>query len=345
MSSTSGWLRRLVVAGLLGLAVAAPAAPTSYADEDKPHSVFTIDSGDITESSSLVVSTAHPGLVYTTNDSGDGAIVYVLDAGNGDVVGRTALSGVDAVDIEALAGGSDGSLVVADIGDNQSERDTVSIYRIQQPTRGEREVEAHEVKLIYRDGPRDAESVLYDAESGRILVIDKRFEGAQVYQTAPDAFERSTAHLRPVAEAPPLATDAAFLRDGDFAVIRNYFSAAVYTYPKWEKVASVELPAQDQGESVAVPLKGDSIWIGSEGGSSQVLEVTLPPLTPEETADPASPPTPTPSSEVTDPATPETTSAADPELESLARIVLLASIGALLLVAAVAVFSRRRPSA
>lgn len=306
--------------------------------------VFTIDSGDVTESSSLVVSTAHPGLVYTTNDSGDDATVYVLDADNGDVVGRTTLSGVEAVDIEALAGSSDGSLVVADIGDNQAERDSVNIYRIEQPTRGDREVEGDEVELTYADGPRDAESVLYDIRSGRAVVVSKGFERARVYQTGPDVFERSTARLRPIAAAPPLATDATFVQGDAFAVIRTYFNAVVYTYPGWDEVASVELPAQDQGESVAAPLKGDSLWIGSEGENSQVLEVALPALTPDETAGPTSTPTLTPSpGDGADPAMPGTTPAADPQLESLARIVLLVAVAALVLVAAVALVTRRRP--
>ena len=59
-------------------------------------------SPQIVESSSLAVSTVDPGLVYTTNDSGDGGTVYTLDARTGTVVGRTTLAGFDLLDVEAI---------------------------------------------------------------------------------------------------------------------------------------------------------------------------------------------------------------------------------------------------
>lgn len=283
MNSTSRRLAQFVGAGLFGLAVDGVALPSAYADEDEPRRVFTIESDDITESSSLVISTTRPDLVYTTNDSGDDAVVYVLDAEDGEVVGRTTLAGVGAVDIESLAGGSDGSLVVADIGDNDAKRDSVTLYRISQPASGEHSVSAEEVELTYVDGPRDAESVLYDPDSGRAFVVSKALVGAQVYETEPDVFAQPTGQLRPVAAAPPIATDATFLPGLSAVVIRSYARAAVYAYPSWTQVASLDLPRQRQGESVAAPQEGNSIWIGSEGEDSAVLEVALPRIPPVET--------------------------------------------------------------
>lgn len=345
MTSTSRCSRRLVGAGLIGLVLAVEALPASYADDDKPRTVFTITSPQITESSSLVVSTAHPGLVYTTNDSGDDATVYVLDATAGDVVGRTTLTGVDPVDIEALSGGSDGSLIVADIGDNHAERASVTIYRVDQPSRGDREVRADETELSYLGGPRDAESVLYDAETGRAFVVSKEFRGAQVFESGTDVFARPRSQLRPIASAVPLATDATFLTDDGLAVVRNYFNAVMYTYPGWDAVASVELPAQDQGESVATPLDGDVIWIGSEGQRSKVLEIPLPALTKDNTPglepSPSVSPSPSPSPDTIAPAPGEHSSPANPQLETLARIVLVVAITALLLVGAAVLFTRR----
>jgi len=329
---------------MAGLAFAGAVVPTSYAEDEAPREVFTIESTEITESSSLAVSTTHPGLVYTTNDSGDGPTVYVLDGDNGELVGRTTLSGVEAIDIEALAVGSDGMLLVADIGDNRSERKTVTVYRIDQPPAGDRDVDADEIQLTYIDDARNAESALYDVRSGRILVVSKGFEGAQVYQTPADVFERSTARLRPVAEAPALATDATFIEDGEFAVIRTYFSAVVYTYPEWEEVVSVELPPQDQGESVADPVRAGRIWIGSEGEKSQVLEVALPDLSDEPEPSPSAQSPAPPSTDSTDqgPSTKPDGQSSARRFEPLARGVLVAAIAALLLIAGVALLIRRR---
>lgn len=352
MTSTSSRTRRLIVAGLLGPTLPALALPASYAvddDDGKARTVFTISSPEITESSSLVVSTAYPGLVYTTNDSGDDAIVYVLGAADGEVVGRTTLAGVRAVDIEALAGGSDGSLVVADIGDNHSERPSVTIYRLDQPSRGNRKVVPDETKLSYVGGSRDAESVLYDAETGRALVVSKEFQGAQVYASGADVFTRREAQLHPIASAPPLATDATFLPADGFAVIRTYFSADVYTYPAWKEVDSVELPVQEQGESVAAPPDGGVVWVGTEGERSKVLEIALPTLTQDHTPglEPSPPPgssSSSPPPESTVPRADEDNPAVNPRLESLVRIVLVVTVGALVLMAAVFILVRRRSS-
>lgn len=283
---------------------AAAAGSASYAGpDDAAHRVFTIRSTEITESSSLVVSTTHEGLAYTANDSGDAATIYVLDTSTGGVVGRTSLVGAETIDVEAMGGGADGSLVVADIGDNEAERDSVAVYRVEQPGRGIREVVADGVELTYADGPRDAEAVLYDAASGRIFVISKQTFDASIYATPRHVFGRDRAVLRPVAGAPSVVTDATFLPGDELAVARTYVGAVVYRYPGWKAVTSVGLPPQQQGESIAAPPGGRAIWVGSEGLHSDVLAVKLPPRPPKPAAPgPPSPPagsetpTPTPTS-------------------------------------------------
>lgn len=283
-------LATLLAVGLLvTTAVGVVATPASYADDDERqhYRVFRISSPEITESSSLFVSTAQPGLVYTTNDSGDGPTVYVIDSTSGALVGRTTLAGVDAVDIEALAGGPAGALVVADIGDNDVERGSVSAYRLPQPGPGNQTVSAERVVLSYADGPRDAESALYDASSGRLYVVSKEFGGASVYVTPRNVFARSRAPLRPIAGAPALATDATLLPGAKEVVIRTYTSATVYRFPSFERLSTVRLPKAEQGESIAAPASGDVVWVGTEGVRSPVVAVRLP--------RPASPPLVSPS--------------------------------------------------
>jgi hypothetical protein len=163
-SPTQGWSRRSARGAVLaaGLALAAssyPAATAAQTAATPPaHVLFRITAPQIDESSSLVNSGFHPGLLYTANDSGDGPYVYVLDH-EGHLVGTTTLTHVDPVDIEALGGAQDGSLVVADIGDNRSNRATVTLYRIPQPTSGDHAVKPDKVTLTYPDGARNAESV------------------------------------------------------------------------------------------------------------------------------------------------------------------------------------------
>ena len=81
--------------------------------------------------------------------------------------------------------------------------------------------------------------------------------------------------LEPVGDVLPIATDGTFLPDGQHLVIRNYSTAAVYAFPSLEKVGSFSLPAQPQGEGIAVEGP-DTLLLGSEGLHAEVLRVTLP---------------------------------------------------------------------
>lgn len=241
------------------------------------HVVLRIDVPRIDESSSLAVSTEHPGLVYTMNDSGDGPFVYVLDD-DGRLVGITTLRGVRAVDIEALSVARDGSLVVGDIGDNDGDRSSIQVYRISQPTAGFRTVTPDKVTLTYADGARNAESILYDAHSGRVLVVSKEIV-ARVYTTRAHVFAWSSAALRRLADAPTIATDASWLPADGGVVVRTYGHAFVYDYPSWKREADFTLPRQQQGESIAnVPGRPEVVWVGSEGVDSPVWAVPLPKL-------------------------------------------------------------------
>jgi hypothetical protein len=251
----------------------ARAAPTYLSATRQPHVIFRIHSARINESSSLVVSTAHPRLVYTANDSGDGPFVYVLDH-HGRLVGTTTLAGVDPVDVEAMSSGSDGSLVVADIGDNHAVRGSVQIYRIPQPKAGDFTVTPEKVTLTYPDGPHNAESVLYDARTGRVFVVSKEVD-AHVYATGPDVFSAPTAALTRVAAAPTIATDAAFLPGARAVVVRTYYNAVVYRYPSWHVQTSFTLPTEQQGESISAVPGQTSVWVGSEGVDSPVWDVPL----------------------------------------------------------------------
>lgn len=345
-------MRRITTAAGTGLVAAwalaaAAAMPSAYADD---RLVFRLQSPDITESSSLVVSTVDPSLAYTANDSGDLPVVYVIDTATGSVVGRMTLEGVDAVDIEALAGGEDGTLIVADIGDNDIARTTVTAYRVRQPVRGDTVVSPEAVKLAYADGPRDAESVLYDDTADRIYVVSKELVGASVYATAPGVFARERAPLQRVADAPPVATDATLLPGGDFAVVRTYGSAAVYRFPSFEHLSNFELPVLKQGESIAAPPRGGKVWVGTEGKRSPVLAVPLPQLPPPRASPSTStPPSPgaTPSTTApprADPSTPapEDIEADGPPSGQLVLVGLGFAIALLLVVAVISVARRRR---
>ena len=100
----------MLVAALTALLVATPDTP-----------LLTFQDERIAESSSLVAATSGD-LLYTANDSGDDARVFTVD-----LQGRTRavheLPGVDAEDVEDAGLGPGPTLYLADIGDNDAERE------------------------------------------------------------------------------------------------------------------------------------------------------------------------------------------------------------------------------
>lgn len=249
------------------LLFAAPAA----ADEVPGEQVWRFADPEIVESSGLVVTDDH---VVTVNDSGDSGRVFVVDRGTGETVGVTRWEG-DPVDVEALAPAGRGHVWVADIGDNQRERDTVEVLRV--PVgEGDRTVAPERYELAHPDGPSDAEALLSHPRSGRLLVVTKDVLGGTVLAAPRELSPDGPNELREVGTALGLATGGSFLPDARHFVVRNYGRAVVYRWPEVESVGDLALPEQEQGEAIAVAPDGE-VLISTEGVRTPLLRVTWPP--------------------------------------------------------------------
>ena len=265
---------------------------------DAPRStVFRFADPEIIESSGLALD---DGLVLTTNDSGDVGRVFAVDADSGRTVGVTTWSD-DPTDVEALAPAGAGHVWVADIGDNEEQRDSVSVSRV--PVgRGARTVSEPAYELVYPDGPHDAETLLADPGSGRLYVVTKSVFGGTLLAAPRRLSTGEPNRLTRVGRVLSMATDGAFTADGRHLVLRNYTSAAVYSFPDLAEVGELGLPAQPQGEGLAM-ASDDAVWLSSEGAHTPVLRVGLPDgvaqamTTPSARPEPE--PTETPAPEVT----------------------------------------------
>ena len=264
--------RGILTAALLGCLTGTPAQAA-----DRDDVVATITDERVPESSALVQSTLDPELAYTVNDSGDRAYVYVLELTTGDVVGVTTLDGVEAVDVEALAIGADDRLFVADVGDNARERRDLALHALEQPGRGDVTARVRTYPIRHRGGHQDVETLLIDPADGTAYLVTKGLLGGEL-RRLPDLRERRRVASRPVAgpDIPGLVTDGVYLPDGSGVVLRTYGSAVVYALPGWEEVGSVELPAQRQGESLAVVDGGPTLYVGTEGLPSPIQRVRIP---------------------------------------------------------------------
>ncbi|WP_340536977.1 hypothetical protein [Nocardioides sp. GXZ039] len=232
---------------------------------------FTFRDPAIVESSGLV---AQDGLFTTVNDSGDRARVFTVDPDSGDTVGVTTWSPDEdgPADIEALAPAGDGQVWVGDIGDNLGSRDRVSVVKV--PVgRGDRAVDVTEYELTYP--AQDAESLLADPVTGRLVVLGKGIFGGEVLLGPRELDADRPNRMRSVGVVRSIATDGAFFPDGRHLIVRGYGSANVYTWPALEEVGRFDLPGQEQGEGIAVDEDG-AVFLSTEGVRSDVLRVRLP---------------------------------------------------------------------
>lgn len=325
----TGTLLAVLVAGpVTGTAVASPASP-----DPGPKVAFHLHDHRIDEASGMAAGRRHPGVVYLVNDSGGTPQVFAVDS-HGHTTAVLTLAGATNRDWEALAIGpgpsGEPSIFVGDIGDNLGGTwPSVHVYRFPEPrTLRSQVVRPTRYTLTYADGARNAEAMLVDPRTGRLYVVSKQVSGG-VY-AAPKHLHGGINVLHKVASAPLLSTGAAYAPDGSSLVIRTYFSAELYSRIGHRKRV-LAVPLQRQGESVTYTADGSALLLASEGTGTAVWRVPLP-----------SKPHPSPTATRPPGASPPAHQD-DPSATGTGRTILLAAIGAAVLILGFTAVRRRRP--
>jgi len=266
-----GTLPMLAVLSLLPASLTGQ-VPWEYRAPTEARRTASIAARDLTEASGLAASSAHPGVLWTIQDSGNRPDVFAIDTA-GAVLGRWRVSGVRNVDWEAMSIGPCGPrscIYVGDTGDNSERRGVVSVHRFAEPLPanargGGRIEEVESLNFRYPDGAHDTEALVV-RESGEILLVSKgRSGGIRAYRLPASAWgsgERVTAELIGILPLPldgltGLVTDAALHPDGATLVVRTY--ATLYFFdlgaegrpdPAARPVACGILGLELQGEGV-----------------------------------------------------------------------------------------------
>jgi len=207
----------------------------------------TFQDPDLRESSGVARSRILPGVLFTINDSGNPPILFATDSA-GRSLGRWTVPGVRNQDWEAVAVGpcrTGSCLYVADTGDNQERRPTVTIYRMREPARLERfrgaedptPLDLDSIVFRYPDGPHDTEAMWID-QSGAVLLVSKGRGGSvRLYRVRPEG-SREEPRVAELLQVLPLVpsqrlgrwvTDAALSPDGHRVAIRTY--TELYLFP------------------------------------------------------------------------------------------------------------------
>ncbi|WP_405582745.1 hypothetical protein [Streptomyces sp. NBC_01190] len=272
-----GVLVAVIAVAVATLALVGGSAGVADADSG-PSVAFHISDQRITESSGLAASRAHPGVYWTHNDSDDGPYVYAIDGATGKTVAKVTMRGISARDVEAISLGPDGDLYVGDIGDNLNGTwPEVWIYRFPEPKRlHDQTVDVTRYTVRYADGPRNAEALMVQPKTGRVYIASKNEDGGHLYEGPAKLHPNGVNIFRRIADV-PWVTDGAFSPDGSRLVLRGYFWSTDYRWSgdRPQKIGSLDVPLERQGESVTYTTDGRALMYGSEGADSEVWREPL----------------------------------------------------------------------
>lgn len=266
----------------------------TYLESRRPYLAKSIDEvatlpPELHESSGLVVSRTHPGLLWSHNDSGDGPNLYALDM-SGRLLATVPVANARAQDWEDIASGpcptrlltgtdtiSTNCLYVADTGNNGRSRDVFSVYVMVEPDIGRPgspppSVVAQSFRFRYAGRPEDSEAlavrpdgdvtIVSKGQTGRIdfagfsrVDVERAIASGDVLTAEP----RGNTGIVPDAQISRLVTGAAVSPDGMTLAVRTYNEIFFYRAevgdagaPRWRDLARpCSLgDAEPQGEGI-----------------------------------------------------------------------------------------------
>jgi len=191
-------------------------------------------------------------------------------------------------------------LYIGDIGDNNSVRPDVVIYRVPEPaltaaTRKLTKVKpgttepAEAIRLQYPDGPHDAEALLVHPVTGHIYIVTKLLiSDPVVYEAAPPFAAGKTIKLTQIGKihVPSVfggvITGGSVSPDGRRVALCDYFQGYELVLPAgsndfndiWkQKMVGFDLGKRKQGESIAYSNDGKALLATSEGSGTPLIQV------------------------------------------------------------------------
>lgn len=272
-------------------------------DYDEPKITGRIKSDDIDESSGIAASRCTDDVFWTHNDSGDKAILYAINS-KGDSLGAYKIPNADNDDWEDIAAfraeTGECFLFIADIGNNELDRNKLQIYKLKEPRIDESHkksskkspfitVDAEVFEFSYPKAAQNAETLMIHPVSGDVYIISKSIKGpAGVFKIAAGQMNGKGIKPEKIADLAVPAVPNGFFTGGDISpdgkrlVICDYFSAYELVLPDdaenfddiWKVMPEVVLIGErNQGEAIAYAADGKSLYATSEKHDSPVINV------------------------------------------------------------------------
>lgn len=233
----------------------------------------------LAEASGLAASISNPGLLWTLNDSGNPAEVFLIDTlGQIKMVCRLMnIVNRDWEDI-VLGPGPDTTknyLYVADIGDNAAVYPTKILYRFEEPAFSVTTLEITEIDTLFLkldDGIRDTEAIMIDPLQKGMYLLSKREDSVHFYKVN-YPYKGDTLNARYRVTLPYNNINAAEISpDGTEVVIKDYDN--IYYWKRMDGGPISKLlqtppiilnyKAEQQGESITFSRQGSGFFTLSE---------------------------------------------------------------------------------
>jgi hypothetical protein len=254
-----------------------------------------LENQKISEASGLASSRLYPGLLWAINDGGDDPLLYAVSVDGADL-GTFRVEGAENFDWEALASfrwqGS-AYLLIADVGDNWEQRQTATLYVVNEPAITSSGLDnervttiAWQIQFTYEDGPVDCEAVAVDAVKGRVLLLSKRRLPPVLYEVSLHPFDPDRA-----AVAHRISTVGHFIGptgmdltpDGLAAVVLTYNNGYLFRRGQNEdwpsaferKPQRLRFERLFQQEAVSFGFYGKSVFVTSERIPAPLVRIDL----------------------------------------------------------------------
>lgn len=242
----------------------------------------------LVEASGLAASVVNPGMLWTHNDSGHPAEVFLIDTlaqikmvcRLKDVVNR------DWEDI-AIGPGPDSTksyIYVADIGDNNAKYAVKILYRFEEPVLSGPELDITEFDTLYLgldDGVRDTESIMIDPLAHGMYLLSKREDSVHFYKVN-YPYEGDTLNARYRVSLPYHNINAAEISpDGTEVMIKDYDHIYYWKRPDGGPISKLlqtppvvlNYEKEVQGESITFSRSGSGFYTLSESNKNHQAEL------------------------------------------------------------------------
>jgi hypothetical protein len=241
-----------------------------------------IEGKKMQEASGLAASISNPGMLWTHNDSGNDAEIFLIDK-TGKLKSTVSLPDLKNRDWEDIVAGpgpeeNKSYIYIGEIGDNNAVYAHKFVYRIEEPTlTKDADTVLHAADAItFRlpDGARDTEAMMIDPQTKDLYIFSKREANVNLYKLPyPQSTTETITAERIVKNLPfTLIVAADMSKDGSEILIKNYNNVYYWKREKGETIEAVirrtpaVLPyaAEPQGESITFDREGTGYYTLSE---------------------------------------------------------------------------------